>query len=326
MPGGWGATTESTFYAAYIGTAAWLLWPDLTPQLQAEVAKMVYFEAEWGMDNPMQWYANSADTVVQPGNTGADPDSWMPMAAQLATAMMPGNPHVPLWQNAVVRDGLIAWAKPSDDTNGTVVNGASVASWIGNGGSNILGSGFLYNHHRIAPDYSTLIYQNMQDILVSALAGQPAPQAVTTLVGPVYASFTRTSFSSPPYDSPGGTVYKAGSSVIYYPQGTDWGAGEYLPFALADAETGAFGVDTGTSGNATAASAATYENLHAGKELALQAENSDGSTYNAKTNPTYVYVGREEHVAQLSAILYLTMFVRDHNLSTFSNADYSLAP
>ena len=49
-PGGWGATTESTFYAAYIGTAAWLLWnsTDMTTQLKAEVAKVVYFEAEWG--------------------------------------------------------------------------------------------------------------------------------------------------------------------------------------------------------------------------------------------------------------------------------------
>jgi hypothetical protein len=266
----------------------------------------------------MQWYANRAGTVLQPGNTGADQDSWMPMAAQLATAMMPGNAHVPLWQNAVVRESLSAWAKPSDDTNSTVVNGASVASWIGDGGSNILGNGILYNHNRIAPDYSTLIYQNMQDILVSALADQPAPQAVTTLVGPVYASFTRTSFADPPYDSPGGTVYKAGSSVIYYPQGTDWGAGEYLPFALVDAETAAFGV--GTSSNAT------YENVHAEKELLLQAKNSDGSTYNASTNPTYVYVGREEHVAQLSALLYLTMFVRDYNLATSSNADYALAP
>jgi hypothetical protein len=317
---GWGATTESTFYAAYIGTAAWLLWdsPDMTPQLKAEVAKMVYFEAEWGMDTPMQWYANRAGTVVHPGNSGADPDSWMPMAAQLATAMMPGNPHVPLWQNAVVRDGLIAWAKPSDDTNGTVVNGASVASWIGGGGSNVLGSGFLYNHNRIAPDYSTLIYQNMQDILVSALAGQPAPQAVTTLVGPVYASYTKTKFSSPPYDSPGGTVYRAGQEAVYWPEGCDWGTRQYLPFALVDAETAAFGVGT--------ASSATYENLHAEGELALQAQNSNGSSYNSKTSPTYNYVGREEHVSQLAAQLYLTMFVRDHHLSSFSDANYSLAP
>jgi hypothetical protein len=235
--------------------------------------------------------------------------------------MMPDNPHVPLWQNAVVREGLIAWSRPSDDTNAAVVNGQSVASWIGDGGSNVLANGSLYNHNRIAPDYSTLIYQNMQDVLVSALAGQSAPQAVTTLVGPVYASYSTTKFASPKFDSPGGTVYKAGQENVYWPMGCDWGTRQYLPFALVDAETAAFGaVNPSTYNNAT------YENLHASGELALQALNSDGSSYNSKTNPTYNYVGHEEHVAQLSAQLYLTMFVRDHGLVSFTDANYALAP
>ena len=64
------------------------------------------------------------------------------------TAMMPGNPHVSLWQNTVVRDALVAWSRPSDDKNATVVNGASVATWIGGRGSNVLSSGNLYNHNR----------------------------------------------------------------------------------------------------------------------------------------------------------------------------------
>jgi hypothetical protein len=54
--------------------------------------------------------------------------------------------------------------------------------------------------------------------------------------------------------------------------------------------------------------------------------NSDGSSYNAKTSPTYNYVGREEHVAQLAAQLYLTMYVRDHSLASFTDASYWLAP
>ncbi len=317
-PGGWGASTESTFYAAYIGTAAWLLWQDLSPQVRAEVARVVYFEAEWGTDYPMLYYANAAGTVISPGNTGADGDSWMPMAAQLATVMMPGDPHVPLWQDAVVKEGIVSWARPSDLTSPAMVNGASVASWTGRAGSNVLANGSLVNHNRIAPDYSTLIYQNMQDVLVSALAGRPAPQAVTTLVGRVYASFTTAKFTSPPWSRPGGTVYVPGKEAVYWPQGCDWGEGQYLPFALVDAETAAFGVGT--------ASSAAYENLHAEGELALQAKNADGSSYNASTSPTYVYVGREEHVAQLAAQLYLTLFVRDHGLSSFTGASYWLAP
>jgi hypothetical protein len=317
-PGGWGATSQSMFLASYLGTAAWMLWPRLSPQLQSQVAQMVYFEAEWGMDRPLQFYANAAGTILQPGDTGADQDSWYPMADQLATVMMPGNPHVSLWQNTVVRDALAAWARPSDDKNATVVNGAPVAAWINGRGSNVLSTGDLYNHNRYASDYSTLIYQNMQDVLLSAMAGQAAPQAVTALVAPVYAAYTTVNYRSPPNLSPGGTVYPPGAKVIYYPQGDDWGTGQYIPYALVDAETAAFGTGTPTS--------ATFGDLHAQAELALQQQpgHTDGHTYDSDAQ--YKYVGREEHVAQQAAQLYLTKFVRDHALSSFSSSSYWLAP
>jgi hypothetical protein len=326
MPGGWGASTESTFYAAYIGTAAWLLWNDLSPAVQAEVAKVVYFEAEWGLDADTGIYANAAGTVVNPGNTDADGDSWLPMAAQLAAVMMPTNAHVGLWENVVVRDALIAWSRPSDLTNQAQVNGASVASWIDDQGSNVLPGGDLINHNRLAPDYSTLIYQNMEDILVTALAGQSAPQAITTLVGPVYAAYTTVKYPSPPHDAhpagdPDGTVYpplNADSSTIYYPGGCDWGPGQEIPYALVDAQTAAFGVVSGTA----AQTADSYEQLHAGKVFSEQQANADGSTYGTNTT-LYTYQGREEHTAQLAAQLYLTLYIRDHSLFSFNgNSDW----
>jgi hypothetical protein len=298
-----------------VGTAAWLLWPHLSAGLRAQVAKMVYLEAEWGMELPLEFYANRSGAVLQPGDTGADQDSWYPMADQLAVAMMPGNAHVPVWQNAIVRDAVAAWARPVDDTNAAVVNGATVASWINGRGSNVLTGGNLYNHHRYAPDYSTLIYQNMQDILVSALAGQAAPRAVTTLVKLVYASYTSTKYAAPPNASPGGTVYRSGSPAIYYPQGCDWGTGQQIPYALVDAETAAFGVGTSTS--------ATYEGLHANRQLAMQRAHADGHSFDSDAQ--YSYVGREEHTAQLAAQLYLTKYVRDHHLFSLSTASYWLA-
>ena len=314
--GGWGATTESELDTAYLGGAAWMLWSRLTPQVQSQVAKMVYFEAEWGMDQPLPMYASQAGTILHPGDTGADGDSWTPLPDQLAALMMPGDAHVPLWQNTVVRDALVAWSRPADDTNPTVVNGASVASWINGAGSNVLSTGDLYNHNRYAPDYQTLIYQNMQDILMSALAGQPAPQAVTTLVAPVYAAYTTVNYAAPPNLTPGGTVYTPNSAKIYYPQGCDWGTGQQLPYALADAQTAAFGAGTATS--------ASYADLHANAQLAMQHLHADGHTYD--TNAQYVYVGREEHTAQLAAQLYLTLYVRDHSLFSLSDSSYWLAP
>jgi hypothetical protein len=229
---------------------------------------------------------------------------------------MPANAHAPLWQNTVVRDALAAWSRPSDDKNATVVNGASVAAWVNGHGSNVLRNGSLVNHNRLAPDYSTLIYQNMQDVLVSALAGQAAPRAVTSLVGPVYRSYTATRYAAPPYLAPGGTVYRPGSAAVYYPQGCDWGTGQEIPYALVDAETEAFGGGTTTS--------ASYESLHASAELAMQQSHADGHTYDSGTQ--YKYVGREEHVAQEAAQLYLTMFIRDHGLASFTSTSYWLAP
>jgi hypothetical protein len=334
--GGWGATSESQIDSAYIGTAAWLLWPDLSAQVQSEVTKMVYFEAAWGMGFPIQFYANKAGTVLQPGDTGSDPDSWDPMPVQLALVMFPNSPMAPVWANTVVRDAIVAWSRPSDDTSGTVVNGATVASWINSGGSNVRSGGDLYNHNRIAPDYSSLIYQNMEDVLLTSLAGTSAPDASTALTGPVYNAYTTVMYNPESgHPVPAGdttdTVYpplSAKSSAIYYPQGCDWGLGQEIPYALADAQTAAFGVDTGT-GTPTAATAESYESLHAGAELAMQAKNSNGSTYGEyPSNDTneYIYVGREEHTAQLAAQLYLTEYVRDDHLFSLTSSTYWLAP
>lgn len=324
--GGWGATTESQLDSAYCGTAAWLLWPHLSATTQSQVAKMVYFEAAWGMGVPLQFYANNSGTVLQPGDTGSDPDSWDPLPVQLALVMFPDSPMAPVWQNTVVRDAIVAWSRPSDDSNATSVNGATVATWINGRGSNVLSGGDLFNHHRYAPDYSTLIYQNMEDVLLTSMAGASAPDASTALVGPVYKAYTTVTYPSsdpwvPSYDSAGGTVYpalSANSATVYYPQGIDWGPGQEIPYALVDAQNQTF-----VSG--APASAASYEGLHAGTVLREQQSHSDGSTYGANTT-AYTYLGREEHTAQLAAQLFLTEYVRDHNLFSFTSNNYWLAP
>jgi len=328
---GWGATTESQLDSAYIGAAAWLLWPDLSATTQSEIAKMVYFEAAWGMGEPLQFYASKSGTILQPGDTGADPDSWDPMPVQLALVMLPTSAMAPVWENTVVRDAIVAWARPSDDTNATMVNGGPVETWINGRGSNVRSGGDLVNHNRYAPDYSTLTYQNIQEILLTSLAGTPAPDASTALVAPVYKAYTTVTYPSsdpwkPSYDSHGGTVYPVSptSTTVFYPQGCDWGTGQEIPYALADAQNEAF-----VSG--APASAATYEGLHAGQQLAEQQANADGSTYGGDPtttppNTSYVYVGREEHTAQLAAQLYLTEYIRDHTLATFTSQSYWLAP
>lgn len=312
-PGGWGATWDSDYYAAYAGTAAWMLWPQLAAGTRTSVERMVYFEADWGAGVPLGYYANASGTVIQPGDSASDSDSWAPMAAQLAAAMMPADPEVPIWQFTIVRDGLAAWARPADVSRTALVNGASLAAWI-NGGSNVLADGSQINHNRVAYDYSTLIYHNVQEALLEAMAGEPAPSATTSLLGPVYQAFTTVSYSSPPYDAPGGTAYVPGSATVYYPQGDDWGTGQELPYALIDAQSAAFGFGQSSS--------ATYEALHANAELAMQKAHSDGHTYDSDAQ--YNYIGREEHIGQQTAQLFFTIWMRDHALIAFENNSHWL--
>lgn len=310
-PGGWGASWQSTLWSNYAGRAAWLLWPRLGGDTQARVARMIEYEADFGAGESIHYLRNAAGTVLTPGDTGSD-DSWTGMPLQLALVMFPDHPHAAVWRAAMVRIALASWARPADVSSATVVNGAAIGDWID--GSNVEANGVVINHTRVAPDYSTLIYQNVDAVIAYSLAGRPTPRATIALLAPVYAAYRSVSYAAPPYNSPGGTVYVTNSATVYYPQGNDWGTGQMLPYALVDAETAAHGIG-GTD-------AATYETLHANATLTMQNRFTDRHTYANSTE--YNYVGREEHTCQLAAQLYLTKLVRDRGLATFTNDSYWL--
>lgn len=309
---GWGACWQSPMWSNYVGRAAWLLWPKLNPELQAKVTRMVNFEANFAAGEATHYLRNASGTIITAGNSGSD-DSWTAQVVQLALVMFPGHPHTAVWQYSLVHTSLASWARPSDITNTTVIHGAPVSKWIN--GSNIEQNGAIINHSRVAPDYSTLIYQNMDAVLVNSLAGQPTQKATIALLAPVYAAFRSVNYTgTAPNLAPGGPVYMNNSATIYYPQANDWGSGQMLPFALVDAQTAAYGIG--------GSSAPIYEALHANAQLAMQARFTDGRTY--ANNTEYRYVGREEHIAQQAAQLFLTKVVRDRNLVTFEDSSYWL--
>lgn len=310
--GGWGASWQSGLWGGIVGKAAWLMWPQLSTQTQKNVARMIEFEADYSIIQPIHYLRDATGTPLTTGDTGADDVSWWTMPMQLGIVMFPNHPRIKVWKFSLAQFSLAAWARPADLSNTTSVNGAPVNQWLN--GSNVEENGAVINHNRIAPDYSTLIYQNMEAISLFSLAGKQTPQAITALLAPVYALYRGYTFTVPPYDSPGGQIYVTNSASIYYPQGIDWKTGQMLPFALVDAETAAYGVGTATSEQ--------YETLHAEAQLALQARFSDGHTF--LDSNEYNYVGREEHTAQLASQLYLTKYIRDHNLASFSNDSYWL--
>ena len=305
-PGGWGDSWQSPMNAGIVGRAAWLLWnrAELAPDTKQYVARMIEHEANYAARYKLKYLRNAAGTLLSPGDSGAEEVSWTAMAMQVAVVMLPTNQHAQIWAKEVAQFALAAWARPQDVASATTVNGIAISSWIK--GSNVETDGTVVNHSRIASDYSTTTYQNLDGAFMFTLAGQPIPRALTAFLGPVYAAFRDVTFVG------GGQTYVAGTGDIYYPEGNDWGTGQKLPYALSDAQALVFGYDPGW--------AAQYLDLHLDAQLAMQARFTDGHTYLDDTE--YNYMGREEHVAQLASQLYLTLYLRDHGLVSFTDTSY----
>jgi hypothetical protein len=301
---GWGYSWQTSLWASLVGRAAWYMWNDLSAATQNFVANMVASEADYSSRLKIHYLRDVAGTVLTEGDSGAEEVSWQSLPMQLALVMFPTHPHVNIWSSTLAQFLLAAWARPQDVASNLVVNGAPLSSWLK--GSNVEANGVVVNHNRIASDYSTTTYQNLDLVPLFALANYDVPQAAVQLLGPVYAAFHGVPFG-------GGTTYVTDSADIYYPQGNDWGIGQKLPYALADAQALMY---------YNPGDAAEYLNLHLDAVLAQQARFVDGRTY--LNDDEYKYVGREEHTAQLASQLYFTFYLRDHDLVRFTNNNYWL--
>lgn len=304
--GGWGGGWQGSLWSGYAGRAGWLMWDSLPMSTQKAVAKMIYLEANDAAGKDINYLRDARGAYLNgTGDSGAEDTAWWAMPMQLASVMFPSNPRQPVWKQASVQFAIAAWSRPSDVRNGTIVNGRSVADWIS--GSNVEENGVLYNHNRVAPDYMTNMYQTMDDVWVSALGGSPTPKAATAQIKPVYDAYTQVRFAK-------GTLYSPESAVIYYPDGIDWGSGQQLPYALVDIQAEVYGA------TADIARAKKYKDFHMQAARNMQLRFNDGRSYanDAELN----YVGREEHVSQIAAQLYLVTFVRDHGIISFTDRNY----
>ncbi len=317
--GGWGGSWQSSLWASYVGRAGWLIWDALSSTQQGEVERMVIHEADFVLTLRPKYTVDASGKVLWPGDTGAEEDAWYALAPALAVAMMPTANHHDLWLHQQEQLQIAAWAKPDDVASTESVDGRPLSAWLD--GSNVASDGSVRNHNRIAPDYSTSAYQNVDTIVMAALAGQPAPQSTVVGLGAVYAALSNVTYAPgpgyhTPDGAPGGPIYySATDPVIFYPQGCDWGTGQEIPYALFDADAETFGFD-----DAAATPAAIAENEHATAAAAMQqrpatpGQPSSGAMYRTTTPAEYIYAGREEHAAQLAAQLYLTEGAADGHL------------
>jgi hypothetical protein len=309
LTGGWGDQWQSPLWAAYCGVAGWLMWddPSLSSTDEQNVRQMVEYEANRFIGYRAPYYRDTAGTILSPGDSKAEENSWNAMLLLTATAMMPEHANRDAWYCKGLELALSAFARPVDTASGVVINGRSMAHWLY--GSNINNDGTLINHSILHPDYMTTVSHSDYAALVSALAGIPTPLAVLFNNDIVYDALVDLNFAAgsayppgPPLFPSGGTIYRDNSSSIYYPQGNDWGTARRMHFVVSDVQARALGFD-----NLASQKGDYWEPYHAQTVLDMQYQHVDRRTYATATQDTYS--GREEWVAAHAAQAYLTKWL-----------------
>lgn len=320
--GGWGDQWQSALWAAQIGTAGWLLWDDLSATDQEYVRLCVGTEANRFIGYQTPYFKNRAGTVQTPGDSKAEENSWNATVLQIATAMMPNHPNFEAWMFKNAELMVSSYAKPSNINNTTsFFNGGSLAWWLE--GSNANDDLTVINHDRIHPDYMMTVSQNLRAALVYPMAGKPVPRAALVNAAPLYTTLVDLSFTAgasyPDTNTtiyaPGGTIFKANSPDLYFPQGNDWGTMRRMNSANMDVMARAFSLDGGAS-----VKAPVWEARHAQLVADMQARSTTGQTYVASGEDTYS--GREEWVAALAGYAYWTKWITSQGIYSTTDQKY----
>jgi hypothetical protein len=319
--GGWGGGWQTALWAAYAGSAGWLLWDRLTPTDAEHVARMVQSEARQLVGALVPYYRTSDGRIVFPGDSKAEENAWNAQLLFLAVAMMPNSEQAPAWHYKATELAVSAFARPEDLLATHPVSGRPLGHWLA--GSNANPDGTVINHGIVHPDYIATAAYVASAPLWYGLRRRPTPEAMFEGIDHAYAALAAvwwepgTTYAGTScvlttcecdaelgcaVAAPGGTIYVPGSPDIYFPHGTDWGTGRRMDFALFDALADAFQLAI-----PTAVRAAEWEALHAGAVLARQLESSDGRAYAAADGDSYP--GREEWVAAHAAMAWFAKFV-----------------
>ncbi|MGC4109524.1 MAG: VCBS repeat-containing protein [Nocardioides sp.] len=317
-PGGWGRGWETAHWAWLTGSAAWLVWRHLSPQTRAEVAAMVVDEADHAAAQAVEYWARPDGHIVTPGDTKAEESSWSASLLDLADAMMPSAPHARRWRAKAAELAASAYATKADARSHRRVNGIPLDRRLH--GFNAYPDGTVENHGIIHPDYDASIQLLWTAADFDRLARRRVPEAMFHNAGLVYSAFStvqyRAGARSPAggtYDDPGGTVYDRGHSLVYYPQGDDWGLARKAQFVSLDAHAAVYRRYLHLKARAWPAAQALAWHEKGQRDLVAASGATDGRTYSVDPTAAAVqdtYPGREEYAAQNLATAWLALYVR----------------
>jgi hypothetical protein len=287
---GWGDHWQSALWSALLGCGGWLLWDDLDVPSRQLLAKVVVHEADRLRDYQVPYW-RGADGEHFPGDTKAEENAWNSMILNVAVAMMPQHPHVRTWKLKSSELMVSSYSTEEDwRGNRTVLDGRAVKDWLR--GFNALPGGAVVNHGRLHPDYMSDEKLNLWAYLTQSLAGKPVPQTADFNGRLIYRTFVSYRWPSPPYQAPGGTIYRENQADVYYPRGSDWSTCDVSNYYLNDVWAKVLGWDQGLSHKAS-----RWMELRAARMLAMQNRHPDGRMFARGEYDTYP--GTEQMMAWL---------------------------
>jgi hypothetical protein len=202
----WQNQWQSALWAFQAGTAAWMVWDKLDPELQWLTCNLVAQEADRfvGAEPPFQIKRD----------TKAEENAWNSSVIALAANLLPDHPRAGFWKETAIRWQLSSFLTESDVTRNPVVDGKTIAEWGLK--ANIHPDYTLENHDRVHPSYMTTFTILLAQHLLYTWGGQAAPGALDFNSRHIYDHIK---FLSHP------------DGQLHHPNGQDWELHRYYPYA-----------------------------------------------------------------------------------------------
>ncbi|PIR74082.1 MAG: hypothetical protein COU35_04545 [Candidatus Magasanikbacteria bacterium CG10_big_fil_rev_8_21_14_0_10_47_10] len=305
----WGDCWQCAHWSFFVGFGSWFVWDTLPVETQEHVTNMVAFEADRFVSLPP--YCNDCTD-----DSKAEENAWNANIFALAVNMMPNHPHVEVWRARSIQWMLSAFAKESDTHSEQIIDGKTLSTWLG--GWNIQEEGYLYNHGRVHPDYMAAAHMNLWNPIIFLLGGQDIPAASFWNMELVYDNLRHHQWQSPPYDAPGGTIYRPSQATLYYPQGIDWSIQSFDNFFMFDVQASVYGLDDG------GIPAETWANLRADHFFSMIGRSPSGQLYQPEDGLSFV--PKESKAAAWFSMSYLTLLMEETPIKIYGRDRCPLDP
>ena len=186
------------------------MWDQLPAATRTLVTNMTVYEANRFVNYNVPYWANPNGSLNTPGDTKAEENAWNSRMLSVAVAMMPSHANSQAWRTKGSELMVSSFARPSDLTNPTSIDGKTVANWLH--GYNAYETGFVENHGFIHDDYMATTGLTIEPFITQTLAGQTVPQAAGFNADVVYNAM-----ATVPVGSLQKTMFQRGPQGSYVP-------------------------------------------------------------------------------------------------------------